>query len=332
MRGIVARRRDLTRTQRPTEDVTSVSRPRWMTALLLGVTAALLLLPLGLPSTLIWESAQSLSHALLFAALGAFLLRSAQLGLLRTWLLLVMFGAVTEVLQHFTGRQASLIDFAYDLTGASLAVCIQSFLATRSRSAALISTGLTLLALAPFLWSAAAYGERAQQFPVLFQFDSPLNVYFLERSGSRIRRVLPARCGPPHAHSLRVPISTAPFAGILLHEPITDWRAMDTLEIRLANPGPTDLVLTVRVHDRLHDWTYADRYNQEFPLRAGVLQVIHIPVDDLRHGPANGRLMDLSRIGGVAIFRAAAGHATHLCLESVALRTGSSPTTPFLVR
>jgi hypothetical protein len=277
---------------------------------------------------LFWAAAQSLAHAVVFALLATLLLRATHVSEMRTWLLLVIFGAATELLQLFTGRQASAGDFVNDLLGSSAAVLAHVGIRRRARTQVLMAAACTMVAIAPFAWSIAAYTQRALRFPVLFRYDTPLDLYFLERSGTRSRSVLPSICADTRPSALRIRLSADRYAGILLLEPITQWRSMLAMEIYLSNPGPADLTLTVRVHDRLHDWTYADRYNQEYVLPAGARRVIRVSSRELLQGPTNGRHLNLSQIAGIAIFRASTGVPTDICLESIALATRPAEQAP----
>jgi hypothetical protein len=283
-------------------------------------TLLVLLPPVELSDTFLSKAAQSLAHAVLFAVLGYVVLRTGRVGRARAFTLLVAFGALTELLQHFTGRQASFGDLYHDLLGASLAMVMHTLVTQRRRSLALAAAAIALAALAPFLWSLAAYTHRAQRFPVLFRFTTPIDTYFLERSGTLARNVIPVLCADNTDRALQVPIGTNPFSGVLLHEPVRDWNGMQSLALRFTLQGMNRIVLTVRVHDEYHDWTYADRFNREYGIVPGVPQLIVIPLADIERGPANGRRLDLERIAGLALFRAAAGQAARLCLSSVILQ------------
>ena len=56
------------------------------------------------------------------------------------------------------------------------------------------------------------------------------------------------------------------------------------------------------MHDRAHNFQFRDRFNRDFTLRAHERLEIAIPITEIEHAPA-GRLMDLSQIAGVVVFR-----------------------------
>jgi hypothetical protein len=123
----------------------------------------------------------------------------------------------------------------------------------------------------------------------------------------------------PCRSALRVEFGTAPYAGMSIDEPYPDWRTAHTLVLDLRNPGEIDLSLVVRVHDRAHNYQFQDRFNCEFTLRAGERREIAIPIADIEHAPA-GRLMDLSQIAGIIVFRYGGSTAGNFDVERIVLR------------
>jgi hypothetical protein len=87
----------------------------------------------------------------------------------------------------------------------------------------------------------------------------------------------------------------------------------------LSNPGEIDLPLATRVHDLAHNFQFDDRFNREFTLRAHERIEIAIPISEIEHAPAS-RLMDLSRIAGVVVFRARGDMTGSFEVERMLLR------------
>jgi hypothetical protein len=92
-----------------------------------------------------------------------------------------------------------------------------------------------------------------------------------------------------------------------------------TLVLDLRNPGDLDLPLAVRVHDRAHSHQFRDRFNREFTLRAHESLELAIPIAEIEHAPA-GRLMNLSQIAGVIVFRDRGTIAGSFEVERILLR------------
>jgi len=226
--------------------------------------------------------------------------------------LTLLCGAGTEVAQAFVDRDPSLLDVLRDALGASTALAAFATLvpgadargrgAWRVMGALFAFVGVAIM-VAPISFSLAAYARRDLRFPTLVEVCSPLDRYFLRGAGADVT-VVPST-GPtasPCGSALRVEFGTAPYAGISLEEPYPDWRTAHTLVLDLRNPGEFDLSLVVRVHDRAHTLQFRDRFNREFTLPAHERLEIAIPIAVIEHAPAD-RLMDLSRIAGVMLFR-----------------------------
>jgi len=226
--------------------------------------------------------------------------------------LTVLCGAGTEVAQAFVHRDPSLLDVLRDALGAGTALAGFATLVpgadARGRGGwrvmgALFSfVGLAIM-VAPLSFSLAAYARRDLRFPLLLEACSPLDRYFLLGAGADVT-VVPSTgsTASPCGSALRVEFGTAPYAGISLEEPYPDWRTAHSLVLDLRNPGEFDLSLVVRVHDRAHNLQFRDRFNREFTLRAHERLEITFPIAEIEHAPAD-RLMDLSRIAGVMLFR-----------------------------
>ncbi len=245
------------------------------------------------------------------------------------FLLTVLCGAGTEVAQAFVHRDPSLLDVLRDALGASTALAGFATLVPgadargrrgwRVMGALLAFLGFAIM-VAPISISLAAYARRDLSFPTLLEACSPLDLYFVSGGGADVS-VAPStgpttsRCGS----TLRVTFGSAQYAGIALEEPYPDWRNARTLILDLRNPGDLDLPLAVRVHDRAHNHQFRDRFNREFTLRAHEHLEIAIPIAEIEHAPA-GRLMNLSQIAGVIVFRDRGTMAGSFEVERILLR------------
>jgi VanZ family protein len=245
------------------------------------------------------------------------------------FILTVLCGAGTEIAQAFVYRDPSLLDVLRDALGASTALAGFATLVpgadARGRGGwhvmgALFAFAGFVIMVAPISISFAAYARRDLSFPMLLEACSPLDLYFL-RGGKADVNVVPST-GPitsPCGSALRVSFGTATYAGITLEEPYPDWRMLHTLVLDLRNPGDLDLPLAVRVHDRSHNLQFQDRFNREFTLRAHESVELAIPIAEIEHAPAD-RLMNLSQIAGVIVFRARGTMPGSFEVERILLR------------
>jgi VanZ family protein len=279
---------------------------------------------------------QKLAHPVTFGAVALLLLTLLKRHTPRrfgsyavAFALTVLCGAGTEIAQAFVHRDPSLLDVLRDALGASTALAGFATLVPgedargrgrwRVTGALLAIVGFVIM-VAPISISLAAYARRDLSFPMLLEACSPLDLYFVSGGGADVS-VVPStgpatsRCGS----TLRVTFGSAPYAGIALEEPYPDWRMAHTLVLDLRNPGDLDLPLAVRVHDRAHSHQFRDRFNREFTLRAHESLELAIPIAEIEHAPA-GRLMNLSQIAGVIVFRDRGTIAGSFEVERILLR------------
>jgi VanZ family protein len=283
-----------------------------------------------------FHTLQKLAHPITFGALALLFLTLLRRQTPRPFgsyvvalILTVLCGAGTEVAQAFVERDPSVLDVLRDTLGASTALAGFATLVPgsdargrggwRAIGALFALLGFAII-VTPISISLAAYARRDLLFPTLFEACSTLDRYFITGRGANMDVV--SSTGPnssPCGKALRVTLGTAPYAGITLEEPYPDWRTANTLVLDLRNPGEIDLPLATRVHDLAHNFQFDDRFNREFTLPAHERLEIAIPISEIEHAPA-GRLLDLSRIAGVAVFRARGAMTGSFEVERMLLR------------
>ena len=313
-------------------------------SLLLTLVAGLLLLVVFAtlpPRPLILHVLQKLAHPCVFGVIALALLvlqrqradalaRPVGLEYLLALAAATALGALSEIGQMFTYRDPALHDVWLDARGA---VCALAFAAScdlrcrprgREHLRGVYLTAALLLALviaAPLAWASAAYANRAWRFPVLFVPESPLDTYFIaitDRPAARTPLETPWSRAPGE-RTLRVPLLTHPYSGVLLEEPSADWSGFRTLLVDVVNPGRTPLELTVRILDRAHAGRYPERFNARFALPARSRQLLEVPVASARTAPG-GWAIDLSQVASVDLFRSGAGGTRELLLNRLELR------------
>lgn len=232
----------------------------------------------------------------------------------------VLFAGGTEVLQHVLGRDVSVCDILRDLLGAGamalgLAAISAGQKARRRRKALLLSASAVtaLVALAPLGWTTAAYVHRYQRFPVLAEFRSALDVYFVDLKGTTKRPTLTAVDG---GSALIVPLIAHEWPGVELREPFPDWHGFKRLHLKLSNPSKHDLRLTLRVHDKQHTMLFEDRLNVPIHVPAHATIEWHIGLDEIERAP-RGRLMNLRQIANLQLFTEGPEPAGAFLLERI---------------
>ena len=318
----------------------TVIRPPFLVTAILAL--ALLVVFGELPGRpLILHVVQKLGHPSVFGviALGILVLARQRpapasgpaIDYLAAFAIALTIGALTELGQIFTHRDPSLRDVGLDARGAAAALALAAAFDVRCRPgrfapqwrALYLGAALVLLAiiLTPLAWTLAGYTLRSQRFPALFVPATRLDLLFVSGMGGKIERfALPAaQARTAGETALRVPLIARPYAGVSLDEPAPDWRGYATLVVELTNPGRSDLALSVRVHDRAHDFTYADRFNSEVTVPAGRREVLEFPVAAIRDAP-RGRSIDLAHIANLQLFRAGPDGPREFWLHRIELR------------
>lgn len=235
---------------------------------------------------------------------------------------MLFVGIATELWQGLVGRDAEINDAVSDVVGAGVMASIWVYATLRGPStpgarlgrlaALLLCTALVAYWLTPITRCGLAYWTRDSRFPVLAQFQSPRDLYFVSGGPPppaivRIQQGATAD-GPPSA--LRVAFDRGAWPGMTLSEPVPDWRGFQELLLELSNPGTAELPLRLRISDRAHNGAFDDRFNTRIALAPLSRTTLHIPLDSIAHGP-RARSMDMSRIAELILFRdgAAPGQA-----------------------
>jgi hypothetical protein len=291
---------------------------------------ALLLAPIPRGREEFWATLENAGHPLLFAfaAVGIlFLFRSRQQAVTAHRRLLypasfvcaLALGGMTELAQLFTARDASWMDFFNDGVGAvlglSLLAASEKPAAPRSRRRVLGSVALLagLVAIAPLGWSSAAYLNRRLALPDLWRYGNPLDLYFLKADCSSMT----LQREPVGAASFA--LQRCAYAGFSLLEPYPRWQDFRSFSVELSNPDAQPLVVTLRIQDRAHDWSYEDRFNRSFRLEAGERRLLRIPVVDILHG-ARKRQLDLEHMAQIMVFASATTGREHIVLHAMSLQ------------
>jgi hypothetical protein len=182
--------------------------------------------------------------------------------------------------------------------------------------------GIVLSILVPILWALAAYAHREQQFPVVWQYHTALDQYFVASlvSNKSLKRVPVKECGVPSnadAQALWVDTRQGEYSGISIGEPHADWRGFSKLEVDLVNPGRAPITLTLHVHDRWHKEEYSEGLGRQLSLSPGPLHWV-VPVADIKRGPTDHGL-DIANIAGISIFSGTTVDGASFCLSGIRL-------------
>lgn len=217
----------------------------------------------------------------------------------------VFLGGATELIQWFTHRDPSWNDFCTDVIGVATFVSCYALFDSRITHLRRALMPLAAIALSVMLWpvvvTAHAYYERSHAFPLIFDLNRGIGMYFITTRLVHTRiETMPAPWSSESA--LRVDFLPGKWQGIELREPPSDWRECDELLVDLVNPTSETLRVVVRVDDEQHNWKYADRYNGNFDIAPNSRVGLRIPIEEIRTAPKT-RELDLSRVARVVVFR-----------------------------
>lgn len=267
-----------------------------------------------------WHAVQKLAHPVVFAIVAWLLadlvatIREHSFATRRdyadAWLLAVVLGGLTELAQHGVGRDPAWSDVGRDAFGAVVGLLARGAWDARRvgdrrsrRRRALSAGALGIVACVPVIVAAAAYGTRAWRFPTLVQFSTPADLYFVARDNPYLAVVpVPSRWRrSANERALDVPLRRAAVRAFKLVEPSPDWSRFHVLLIEVTNPAEVELVLYVRVHDRAHDQSHADRFNASIRVPPRTRHVERVPLEAIEEAPRS-RVLDLAAVAGIAIF------------------------------
>jgi len=288
-----------------------MSKRLWILLGLLALAATLLFLRIPFPRSYAGYTIENAGHVPLFAlvTIGVILVLrdDFKIGGARLYISALLIGAAggffSEVFQRVMHRDPSWEDVFSDSVGVVLTIC-GFVLFSRARTAGAVRALAALVALAclvyyttPIVRMVHAYAHRNGEFPVLADFNAPIEIDWTVGYGAEQRI---------ENHVLVVRFTSDRWPGVSFHEPVPDWRSYNRLLIDVENPDPQPLALVVRVHDLHHNYTFIDRFNREFTLASGERRTIAILLDDILHGPRK-RLMDMAQISDVTLFRGVPG-------------------------
>ncbi len=220
-----------------------------------------------------------------------------------------ILGGITELIQAQIGREAAWQDLGNDLIGGLLGVVF--FAESRKTLSIWQLRFLQVPVLLLFFWTLLPTAKvmiddsvAFRQFPLLSGFETPLEISRWSGSVKRSRDHQVAFSGNS---SLRIALTTQRYSGIGLKDFPRDWSAYGAVRLRVFNPDQNLLTLHFRIHDQYHtshknshSLGYSDRFNTSFKLKPGWNR-LQVALAKVAHAP-KGRLLDLTKIGGMGLF------------------------------
>lgn len=258
-------------------------------------------------------------HIVFFGLLVFFLNRKIALrgpiAAISLTIIVLVVGGLIELIQLNIGRDGNWLDVYYDLVGTWIGLVWCQPVTRAIRYARIAIFTLTLPALLKILLLALLEFQSSQNFPVIADFESRLELFqyhgTLERSGLvHIRG----------NYSLELTLHATEYSGINIARSYPDWAPYNHLIVDIYNPETEPLDIFIRVNDISHDlagWQDDDRYNYGTRLYKG-WNILKLSIDEIRKGPRN-RLMDLQKISSIGIFTTKLPAARVIYIDNVRL-------------
>jgi hypothetical protein len=161
--------------------------------------------------------------------------------------LMALLGGATEILQGLVGRDEEFDDVVRDVVGASGAACLWLYVTLRGnphasvrlgRIAALLACSvLAVYWAAPLVRCGLAYWTRDARFPILAQFQSSRDLYFVvDPANPQAASIEHLPDAAATAAALRVSLDNGRWPGMTLTEPVHDPFAATVANQRPGTP------------------------------------------------------------------------------------------------
>ena len=239
-------------------------------------------------------------------------------------LTLMIASGLIEIVQPYTGRDASILDFLHSAAGALLGCSATMTLLSEGLRRAVMplifSAIWTIAAALPLLQSVAVYQRELQKFPALFSCDDDRGVTAAVAEPivwERLRRRAPRpRFEPGPTCGIAVDSTEQGYSGMRYLAGGQDWSPYQELVLQIESNHEMELHL--RIDDEKNRSKHSDRFNKTFSVTEGV-NTIHIPMAEVRISVA-GRTFNLQRIAFLYLFGDESAHPYTIRLRGAHLQ------------
>ena len=225
--------------------------------------------------------------------------------LFEVFILAIVLGGLSELIQSQIGREAAWPDFGNDIVGAigGLVFFSESRKMISPWQLKCLQVPVLLLAL----WSFWPVGKvivddvvSRRQFPLLSGFETSLEK---TRWGGSARRQISHDIYYSGTSSLQINLTRQRYSGLGLRDFPHDWSDHRSVSLQVFNPDMDSFTLYFRIHDqhhRDHQNTYSDRFNTSFDILPG-WNHLEVSLAQVVQAPKT-RKMDMTKIAGMGLF------------------------------
>jgi uncharacterized protein YfiM (DUF2279 family) len=285
-----------------------------------AASAAIMLLFSFGSDSLLWSAIQNTGHFLIFTALSyGFLALFKSESLLQPLkhvavvLALLSLGGLVELAQSITpDRTASWNDLRLDAAGIAMGYLLFSLkryfrvLSTASCIGLIICGLITgFFATQPAL-RLSGYHLFKTGSPTLVSFGDPLVEATISVTGGTSVELVKAQLSidADSKWLLRMDLANDEYGGVIFHDTAKQWTETGNLEFELHNMSDQNREVALRIHDRLHNNGYYDRYNTTLLVKPGA-NAYRLPITDIKilHGEGQAkRQLDMENISEIQLF------------------------------
>ncbi len=310
---------------------------------LTGLVAVYLILSnLKLPDgTFFWSELHNTGHTPLFAIVALCVLgvlsgvfrKKPHAGFSRylwAFIITVTLGALYEISQIWGPGDADIVDLIRDIGGAFPALVFAMVLHKGPEAYArrikpiwryalvAIAALVLVVAFAPLILWGAAYYQRDRSYPTIMNFDSPLELKFIQMQDAYLDVVPPPSDWKRASGAVgKLTLFSGEYPGLEISEPYPDWTAKKFLKFDIYSTQSSPRNLTIRIDDIHHNQEFNDRYNHTITISPGD-NAISLPLDDIRKAPAS-RETDMKAIRNLMIFTGASKDTLIFFMDNIRL-------------
>jgi hypothetical protein len=278
------------------------------------------------PNTGSWslKELMDFGHVFLFGLIAILVLKLIDRGQglsgnrVKAWVITMFLGVFVEVVQlGMKDRFFEFSDLMNDAIGAFAFLAIFSVYSKplRALTVRILSVVLILSAGIPFYIVIFDEAYARLNFPLINSFEKPFEISLWQEDNAGIVRSQKF----PAEGSCSALVSFLPgeYSTICKEGFVHDWRGYKTFSADIYLPGDSDLRITLRINDKMHDNEFSDRFNGRILLKPG-LNHISINLDDIRKSPAK-RQMDMSDVTRICFFAAGLSKPETVYLDNIRL-------------
>ncbi len=217
------------------------------------------------------------------------------------------FGIIIELAQGIIGRDSSWRDLIYNLLGLLVGLILingtyietdKSGRSKKKRYLEGVALVMFVLGLLPLLQLSWHYIQQEKAFPVIMDLKAQWSDSFVLFGAAKLEPY-PNKVNA-YENMSRVQFEAGAFPGVSVLEPVPNWSAYHSMRFKVYSRSEEAVNLMLRVHDKMHNNMYQDRFNRKLVIHTGVNEIV-ISLSDVLKGPV-ARDLDLHQVAGLMLF------------------------------